>query len=84
VRSGQRDERRRWERRTPVNSIWIIATVQENERMPIGKVQATSSVEALAKAGIVSDRRLIATTAAVAERILRFSPTALDALVTLA
>ena len=84
VRSGQRDERRRWERKTPETSIWIIATVHENERTPIGKVQATSSAEALAKAGIVSDRRLIATTAAVAERILGFSPTALETLVALA
>lgn len=84
VRGGEERERRRWERMTPVSSIWIIAAVQENERTPLGKVPATSSVEALAKAGIVSDRRLIATTAAVAERILGFSPTTLDALVTLA
>jgi hypothetical protein len=84
VRSGERHERRRWERKTPASSIWIIAAVQEDERTLIGKVQATSSAEALAKAGIVSDRRLIATTAAVAERILGFSPTALGALVTLA
>jgi hypothetical protein len=84
VRRGERAERRRWERQAPVSSIWIIAAVQENERTPLGKVAAASSVEALAKAGIVSDRRLIATTAAVAERTLGFSPTALDALVTLA
>jgi hypothetical protein len=84
VRGGERRERRRWERKTPVSSTWIIAAVQENERTPLGKVPATSSVEALAKAGIVSDRRLIATTAAVAERILGFSPAALDALATLA
>lgn len=84
VRGGEQRERRRWERKTPVSSIWIIAAVQDNERTPLGKVPATSSAEALAKAGIVSDRRLIATTAAVAERILGFSRTALDALVTLA
>lgn len=84
LRGGERDERRRWERKTPVSSIWIIATVHENERTPLGKVQATSSAEALAKAGIVSDRRLIATTATVAERILGCSAAALDTLVTLA
>lgn len=84
VRGGERDERRRWERQTPVSSIWIIAAVHKIERTPLGKVQATSSVEALAKAGVVSDRRLIATTMAVAERILGFSAAALDALVTLA
>jgi hypothetical protein len=84
VRGGERDERRRWERKTPVNSIWIIVAVQEGERTLIGKVQATSSAEALARAGIASDRRLIATTATVAERILGFSPAALGALLTLA
>lgn len=84
VRGGERDERQRWKRKTPVSAVWIIATVHENERTPIGRVQATSSAEALAKAGIVSDRRLIAATMAVAERILGFSAAALDALVTLA
>jgi hypothetical protein len=84
VRGGERDERRRWERKTPVNSIWIIVAVQEGERTLIGKVQATSSAEALARAGIASDRRLIATTATVAERILGSSPAALGALLTLA
>lgn len=84
VRGGERDEGRRWERKTPVSSIWIIAAVHDNERTLLGRVQATSSVEALAKAEVTSDRRLIATTAAVAERILGFSAAALDALVTLA
>jgi hypothetical protein len=83
IRAGERDEHRRWERKTPVSSIWIIAAVQGNERTPLVKVTATSSVEALAKAGSTSDRRLIATTAAVAERILGISPTVLDALGTL-
>jgi hypothetical protein len=84
VRGGERRERRSWERKTPVSSTWIIAAVQDDERTPLGKIPATSSVEALAKAGNISDRRLIATTAAVAERILGFSPAALDALATLA
>lgn len=83
VRSGERKERRRWVRETPASSTWIIAAVHDNERTLLGKVQATSSVEALAKAGEASDRRLIAMTAALAERILGFSPAALDALVTL-
>jgi hypothetical protein len=87
VRRGEQDERQRWERKTPVISTWVIAAVRDNERMPLGKVQAKSSAEALALAcavAVASDRRLIATTEAVAKRILGISASTLDALVTLA
>ena len=81
VRGSARAERRRWERFTPIPTEWILAAVDNDQRTLLGKVIADSSAAALAHGALTSTSgRLVATTPALAKKILGCSDAVLDAL----